>query len=144
MAKYRKKRYYKRFYKRYRRISENYFRARVEATGKVVFPPNQNGQPTLALTNEINKSSIAFSEFLGQTTYINMLKGMFSFYRMTGITIECVPDAANTNGQRAIIAEPVVMIAPRAGDNGAMNYGEVKSINTAILLNPTQSTRKYP
>ena len=144
MAKYRRRRYYKKNgYKRYRRISENYFRVRAEATGKIVFPPNQAGQPHIYLTNEIKKSSVTFEEFLDQTTYIVMLKGMFSFYRMTGLTIECVPDAANTNGQRDITVEPVVMIAPRAGDNSAMNFGQVKSINSAILLNPTQTTRRY-
>lgn len=142
MAKYRKRRYYKKGYRRYRRISENYFRARVEAVGKILFPTGQAGNPLIVIRNEVAKYSLTFQEMMEETTFIVMLRGMFSFYRLTGLSIECVPDAANTNGQKQI-TEPVVMIAPRAGDNTAMNFSEVKAINSALLLNPSQTVRKY-
>lgn len=142
MAKYRRRKYYKKYYRRYRKISENYFKARVEAVGKVTWPVGV-GAPILYLSNDVYGSVLTFQEILRQTTYIVMLKGMFSFYRLTGMSMEFVPDASNTNGVKQVDNETSVMVAPRAGDDALMTFGEIKSVNSAILLNAMQTTRRY-
>lgn len=146
MAKYKKWRRYRRYYRK-KKISENYFRAKVEASGVIYFSENPvEGQQTgIALMNigDGGVQRLTFRQILESTTYNVMLSGMFSFWRLTGMAIEVVPASSNSGGNKIISDEGPIYIAPRAGTNDAMNYSELKSINSAILMNPLQSTRKY-
>ena len=72
-----------------------------------------------------------------------MLSGMFSFYKILGVTVEITPQAQNSAGYKAIDREPMTIVGVRAGSNLAMNFSEARSINSSIVLNPIQYTRKY-
>lgn len=143
MPKARKRRYTKR-YRRYKRVSENYFRVRAEVDGLISYPVN-GGQPVFTLTNDANNpiSVLTFQKILQHQTFSVMLLGMFSFYKLLGISIEVTPQAQNSAGYKAIDKEPMTIVAVRAGDSTAMNFAEAKSINSGIVLNPIQFVRKY-
>ena len=143
MARYRRRYYRRRYYRRYRKISENYFKVKAEAVGKIIWPANDANQPLLQVPGQVNASSQTFAALLENTTYINTLAGMFSFYRMTGLLIETLPDAANIGGNKIIENFNPVFIAARAGSNLLMNYGELKSINSGIMLDAINRQRKY-
>lgn len=143
--KYAKRRYYRRYFKRYRKIQENYFRVKAEVNGQIRFPVNP-GQPLFYLTNigqDAPVSRLTFANMINKQTFARMLAGMFSFYKITALSVECTPLAQNTNGVRNINVEPCTVVAIRAGDDAAMNFSEARSINSAMVLNPLQFQRKY-
>lgn len=104
---------------------------------------NQDGQPVIHINGQVDGAHKTFGELLANTTYINMLAGMFSFYRMTGISIETIPDSSNIGGNKIIDNNSPIFIGCRAGANDLMTFAELKSINSAIMLDPINRQRKY-
>lgn len=146
MAKTKRKRWNKKF-KRYKKVSENYFRVRAEVDGLIQYPANAPGQPVFKLTNlgqlENPSNVLTFQSILTHQTYSVMLEGMFSFYKLLGVAIEVTPQAQNIAGYKNIDREPMTIIGVRAGKNGAMTFSEARSINSSMVLNPAQYQRKY-
>lgn len=144
--KYTKRRYYsRRGYRRYKKIQENYFRVKAEVNGSIRFPVNP-GQPLFYLTNagdDAPRQRLTFAYIINKQTFSQMLAGMFSFYKIMAISYECTPLAQNSNGVRNITVEPCTVIAVRAGNDDAMNFGEARSINSSMVMNPLQYQRKY-
>ena len=141
MARRRTYTYRRRYYRRYRRISANYFRAKVEASGMITWPTNA-GQPILKIVGT-EGSCLTFNQLLSSTTYLQTLQSMFSFYRINGILIETVPHAKNQAGNSTISGQSPTFLGPRAANDNQMSFDELKSVNSAILLNPIQQQRKY-
>ena len=144
--KYTKRRtYYRRGFRRYKRVQENYFRVKAEINGQIRFPVNP-GQPMFYLTNaglDAPRTHLTFSYIINKQTFAQMLSGMFSFYKIMALSYECTPLAQNTNGVRNITTEPCTVLACRAGNDDALNFGEARSINSAMVMNPVQFQRKY-
>lgn len=146
MAK-RKRTYYRRSnrFRRFKRIQENYFRVKAEVNGQIRFPDNP-GQPQFFLTNrgpDQPRSVLTFGYIVEHQTFAVMLQGMFSFYKIMAISIEATPLASNSNGVKNITREPCTVVAVRAGNDAVMDFGEARSINSSMVLNPLQFQRKY-
>lgn len=141
MARRRTYTYRRRYYRRYRRISSNYFRVKAEASGVITWPTNI-GQPIMKIAG-VESPYVTFNQLLTATTYLESLQNMFSFYRINGVLIETVPHAKNIAGTSGVTGQSPTFIAPRAASDNAISYADLKSINSAILLNPCQQQRKY-
>ena len=146
-----KKRWYKRGYRRYRGLNnQQYLRVKAEFYSDVYFPPAANTGRAFFKTT--NSTTVTLVNIMQNYTYTNVLAGIFSYYKITGIRIEVTPDARNTNLPKTInvpnlgdenVMEPVVMISYRAGNDNEQSLTEAKANNQSIVLNPKQKVTRY-
>lgn len=152
-------------FKRYKNIPTQYFKVKVEYNDKIVFPiltdpftddAANEGGPAFFFSKRgvnivANRSVVNLQEILEGYTYNNVLNGLFSYYKLTGIKVECVPDARNTTLVSSIekdnIERPVffpdVMLSYRSGSSEKQTLTEVKANNQSMLLNSLQKTSRY-
>lgn len=141
-----KRRYYRRYYRRYRNVSMNYFRVKAEFNDKLIFPNAEAGNLVFytkrADNIEARRSYVTFTEMMNQYMYTNTLAGLFSYYKLTGIRIEVIPDARN-NGLGADSEDPELYISYRHGSNNGFTLQECRSNNQSIMLDSTQRVFRY-
>ena len=146
-----KKRWYKRGYKRYRALNnQQYFRVKAEFYSDILFPPAANtGRAYFRTTGN---TVITLVQVMQNYTYTNILAGLFSYYKITGIRIEVVPDARNVNLEKTVnvpnlgdqpVVEPVVMVSYRAANDAEQTLTEAKANNQSIVLSPSQKVTRY-
>lgn len=147
-----KKRWYRRGYKRYKGLSnQQYFRVKAEYYSEILFPLAANtGRAYFKATNA---SVVTLTQIMQAYSYVNVLSGIFAYYKITGIRIEIVPDARNVNldkevaipniGDHEQVIEPVVMVSYRAGNDNEQSLAEAKANNQSIVLNPHQKVSRY-
>lgn len=163
-----KRRYYRRYYRRYKSVSTNYFRVKTEFNDRITFvsyePLSQNAKNNGGYAffktreNQVGADQrrvVNLGDMLQQYAYTQVLQGLFSYYRPTGIRIEVVPEARNSTidstffqvvGDQQVkweIPYPQVMVSYRAGSNAAQNLTEVRSNNQSIVLNPSEKITRY-
>lgn len=146
-----KKRWYRRGYKRYRQLSnQQYFRVKAEYYTDVIFPMAANTGRAYFYAQ--NAKVVTLTNIMQKYTYTNVLMGLFSYYKITGIRIEVTPDARNVNLDKKVtvpnlgeqdVVEPVVMISYRAGNSTEQTLAEVKANNQSIVLSPSQKITRY-
>ena len=146
-----KKRWYRRGYKRYRQLSnQQYFRVKAEYYSDILFPAAANTGK--AYFKASNSRVVSLTNIMQAYTYTNVLMGLFSYYKITGIRIEVTPDARNLNLDKTVtipnlgdqsVIEPVVMVSYRAGDSTEQTLAEVKANNQSIVLSPSQKVTRY-
>lgn len=163
MAKGKKRKYYRR-YKRYRQISSNYLRVKVEYFDRLAYQaysPFSNeairdGGPMIFLRKASieginNRRFISLGEIQTSYTYDNALTNLFSYYRPTGIRIEVVPEARNNSLPQDFVANNIHHVIPtvyavisyRAGNNNAQTLGEAVANNQSIVLNANEKSSRY-
>ena len=146
-----KKRWYKRGYKRYRNLSNmQYLRVKAEFYSDILFPPAANtGRAYFRTTNA---TTITLVQVMQNYTYTNILAGLFSYYKITGIRVEVTPDARNVNLEKTVqvpnlgdqpVVEPVVMVSYRSANDNEQNLSEAKANNQSIVLSPQQKVSRY-
>lgn len=147
-----KKRWYRRGYRRYRSLNnQQYFRVKAEFYSDIMFPVAAN--TGRAYFKSTNTKVVTLSRIMQDYAYVNLLSGIFSYYKITGIRIEVTPDARNSNLDKTVnipvleqneqVLEPVVMVSYRAGNDNEQSLVEAKANNQSIVLNPRQKVTRY-
>ena len=92
VTKYARRRYARR-YRRYRSLSNQYFKAKVEGVYTIAWPTS-SGIPVFA---EPNAASITFGTIFSNSQYYGSLVSMFGYYKVTGVLMEITPGSNNFN-----------------------------------------------
>lgn len=145
-----KRRYYRRYYRRYKNLSNSsYFRVKAEYYSKVQFPYAPNSPHMYFVAT--NNNRITLAQIMEGYSYKNVLSGLFSYYKITGIRIEIIPDVRNANLEKKVtirdvevsVVQAVAMISYRAGDDTAQTLSQVKTNNQSVLLDPNNKVTRY-
>lgn len=163
MAKTKRKKYYRKTFRRYKNVSSNYLRVKVEYVDRIVFPDHDVGSQAAEdlgycywklrenQAGQDAKCVVNLGDIGTQYSYNAVLQSLFSYYRPTGVRIEAIPDSRNSGLASSIVVGnntftypyPYVMIAYRMGNNASQTLGEVKANNQSILLNTQQKVTRY-
>ena len=139
VTKYGRRRYY-RGYRRYRNVSNSYFRTRVEGVYTITFPTTQQaGQPIFAENNSLN--TVTFNRLFSSSQYYGSLTSMFGYYKVSGVLMEVAPGANNYKGLTTVGLN--VLLGFRFGQDGAMTYQQLVADNNSIILGLNTNKRKY-
>lgn len=139
VASYGRKRYYRYGYRRYRSVSNSYFRTRVEGVFTITFPSLQDGNPVFAENNGLN--TVTFNKLFSSSQYYGSLTSMFGYYKVSGVLMEVVPGPNNYKGFNVLGLN--VLLGFKFGQGGAMTYHELVADNNSIILGITSNKRKY-
>ena len=144
----RKRKYTKKTYttKRYKQvISRNYFKVKAEYYDTIQFPLN-GGKPQFVNriadqnANAATMGTNTLSKILQGYSYTQVLAGLFSFYKITGIALEIIP---KYNNRDQVTDQVDVYLGYRVGNDDHMTLSEIKAVNQNLLLDPRNRQRKY-
>ena len=138
VTKYARRRY-ARGYRRYRSVSNSYFRTRVEGVYTIAFPSAQVGEPVFAENNGLRM--VTFNTLFSSSQYYGSLVNMFGYYKVSGVLMEVAPGSNNFKGLNQIGIN--VLLGFRFGKDTAMTYKELVADNNSILLGINSNKRKY-
>lgn len=138
VTKYGRRRYARR-YRRYRSLSNQYFRARIEGVYTIAFP-SSTGDPVFA---EVNSKTVSFWDMFGGSKYYGSLTEMFGYYKVTGAAIEVIPGPKNFEGTSTVGAKTLVGIQFGYSTNNGVSYHGLVADNNSILLGVLTKSRKY-
>ena len=133
------RRRYRYGYRRYRSVSNSYFRTRVEGVFTIAFPSLQNGDPVFAENNGL--STVTFNKLFSSSQYYGSLTSMFGYYKVSGVLMEVTPGPNNFKGITLVGLN--VLLGFRFGKDTAMNYQELVADNNSIILGINSNKRKY-
>ena len=133
------RRRYARGYRRYRSVSNSYFRTRVEGVYTIAFPSAQVGEPVFAENNGLRV--VTFNTLFQASQYYGSLVSMFGYYKVSGVLMEVVPGTNNFKGLNTIGIN--VLLGFRFGKDTAMTYKELVADNNSIVLGINSNKRKY-
>ena len=138
VTRYARKRYY-RGYRRYRSVSNSYFRTRVEGVFTIAFPSLQDGDPVFAENNGLN--TVTFNKLFSSSQYYGSLVNMFGYYKVSGVLMEVTPGPNNFKGITLVGLN--VLLGFRFGKDTAMTLQELVADNNSIILGINTNKRKY-
>ena len=138
VTKYGRRRY-ARGYRRYRSVSNSYFRTRVEGVYTIAFPSAQVGEPVFAENNGLRM--VTFNTLFQSSQYYGSLVSMFGYYKVSGVLMEVAPGSNNFKGLNQIGIN--VLLGFRFGQGSVMSYKELVADNNSILLGINSNKRKY-
>ena len=150
-------------YKRYKSVSMNYFKVKMEYCDRIIFPemtPLANnakiyGGPakfkTRALLPNDEPYKITLQSVLDQYMYTNSLKAIFAYYKLTGIRVELIPESRNTGiyttyeaqDAKYVVPYPMIFFSYRSGTNDAQNVADCRANNQSIVLDPCRKISRY-
>ena len=133
------RRRYARGYRRYRSVSNSYFRTRVEGVYTIAFPSAQVGEPVFAENNGLRM--VTFNTLFQSSQYYGSLVSMFGYYKVSGVLMEVSPGSNNFKGLNQIGIN--VLLGFRFGKKTAMTYKELVADNNSIVLGVNTVKRKY-
>ena len=136
VTKYSRRRY-ARGYRRYRTLSNQYFRAKIEGVYTIAWPAEIGG-PVFA---EANGPSLTFGAVFSSSQYYGSLVSMFGYYKVTGVLMEVTPGPWNFKGTATVGAKTFVGF--KCGTSTTMSYHELVASNNSIMLGVNTSTKKY-
>ena len=137
---YARRRYARYGYRRYRSVSNQYFRIRVEGVYTITFPTTQqSGQPLFAENNGL--STVTFNTLFSSSQYYGSLVSMFGYYKVSGVLMEITPGSNNFKGINQIGIN--VLLGFRFGLVRVMTYKELVADNNSIVLGINSNKRKY-
>ena len=137
VTKYARRRYARR-YRRYRSLSNQYFRAKIEGVYTIAWPTD-GGAPVFA---EANATSITFGSIFSNSQYYGSLTAMFGYYKVTGVSMEVTPGPNNFKGTLSYVGGKT-FVGFKCGTSTTMSYNELVASNTSILLGVGTGVRKY-
>lgn len=150
MARTKKRRYYRKFYRRYKNLNNSsYFRVKAEYYSRLMFPYAANN-PHMYF-DSTNNNIITLAQIMAGYSYKNVLAGLFSYYKITGIRVEITPDVRNQQIAKTTkylnadvdVLESIAMVSYRAGDATAQTLSQVKTNNQSVLLDPNNKIVRY-
>ena len=137
VTKYARRRY-ARGYRRYRSVSNTYFRARVEGVYTIAFPERAGG-PIFVENQQLD--TVTFNTLFASSQYYGSLTSMFGYYKVSGVLMEITPGQNNFKGITVVGLN--VLLGFRFGQQGAMTYKELTADNNSIVLGINTNKRKY-
>ena len=138
VTKYARRRYSRYGYRRYRSVSNTYFRARVEGVYTIAFP-EQAGGPIFVENQQLD--TVTFNTLFASSQYYGSLTSMFGYYKVSGVLMEITPGQNNFKGITVVGLN--VLLGFRFGQQGAMTYKELVADNNSIVLGINTNKRKY-
>ena len=138
VTRYRRRRY-RYGYRRYRSVSNSYFRTRVEGVYTIAFPSQQDGDPVFAENNGLK--TVTFGTLFSSSQYYGSLTSMFGYYKVSGVLMEITPGSNNFRGVNVVGVN--VLLGFRFGNSAAMSYQELVADNNSIILGINTNKRKY-
>jgi hypothetical protein len=98
-----------------------------------------------------NNNIITLAQIMAGYSYKNVLAGLFSYYKITGIRVEITPDVRNQQIAKTTkylnadvdVLESIAMVSYRAGDSTAQTLSQVKTNNQSVLLDPNNKIVRY-
>ena len=132
------RRRYRYGYRRYRSVSNSYFRTRVEGVYTITFP-DQAGGPIFGENQRLN--TVTFNTLFSSSQYYGSLTSMFGYYKVSGVLMEVTPGPNNFKGITLVGLN--VLLGFRFGQGGAMTYQELIADNNSIILGVNTNKRKY-
>lgn len=136
--KYGRRYYYRRGFRRYKNVSNTYFRARVEGVYTIAFP-EQAGTPIFVENNQLN--TVTFNTLFSSSQYYGSLTSMFGYYKVSGVLMEITPGQNNFKGITVVGLN--VLLGFNFGKGGAMTYQQLVADNNSIMLGINTNKRKY-
>ena len=133
------RKYYNRYgYRRYRSVSNTYFRTRVEGVYTIAFP-EQAGHAIFVENQQLN--TVTFNTLFTSSQYYGSLTSMFGYYKVSGVLMEITPGQNNFKGITVVGLN--VLLGFNFGKSGAMTYQELIADNNSIILGINTNKRKY-
>lgn len=139
VTSYGRRRYARYGYRRYRNVSNSYFRTRVEGVFTITFPSLQDGQPVFAENNGLN--IVSFNKLFSSSQYYGSLTSMFGYYKVSGVLMEVTPGPNNFKGFNSPGLN--VLLGFRFGQSSAMTFRELVADNNSIILGINTNKRRY-
>ena len=139
MTAYRR-RSYRRYYRRYRSVSNVYFPCRVEGVYTIAFPNTESGGgPIFAENGQL--TTVSFMSLFQASQYYGSFTNMFGYYKVTGVLMEVTPGPNNYKGFNVLGLN--VLLGFRFGKSRVMTYQELVADNNSIVLGVNTIKRKY-
>ena len=134
-----RRRSYRRYYRRYRSVSNQYFPCRVEGVYTIGFPSDQAGAPRFYDAVQNWGSVVPFATLFSSSQYYGSLVNMFGYYKVTGVRMEVQPHWDNSGNIRQL--NPI-LIGFKTGTIAQMTYSELIADNNSLFLG-TSPNKKY-
>lgn len=134
-----RKRSYRRYYRRYRSVSNRYFPCRVEGVYTIGFPTTENGAPRFFDAAQNWSSVVPFATLFSNSQYYGSLVSMFGYYKVTGVKMEVQPNWDNSG---AVLQHHPILLGFRTGSTAQMTYSELVADNNSFFLG-TGAQKKY-
>ena len=132
-----RRRTYRRYYRRYRSVSNQYFPCRVEGAYTIAFP-DTSGQPRFYDSSQNYSVVVSFSALFKASQYYGSLVNMFGFYKVTGVKMEVQAHVDNLANVRQLSP---VLLGFRTGSVTVMTYNELVADNNSLFLGTSPSKR---
>ena len=129
----------RRYYRRYRSVSNRYFPCRVEGVFTIGFPTDAGGAPRFYDAAGNYSSVVTFAALFQGSQYYGSLTSMFGYYKVTGVKMEVQPHLDNAANVRQL--HPI-LIGFRTGSVAQMTYAELIADNSSLFLG-TSPNKKY-
>lgn len=133
-----RRRSYRKYYRRYRSVSNQYFPCRVEGVYTIGFP-SDSGAPRFYDAAQNWSSVVPFSTLFSNSQYYGSLVNMFGYYKVTGVRMEVQPQLDNSANVRQLMP---ILIGFRTGSVAQMSYSELVADNNSFFLGTTPN-KKY-
>ena len=134
-----RRRTYRRYYRRYRSVTNRYFPCRVEGVYTIGFPSDPAGAPRFYDGAGNYNYVVTFATLFSSSQYYGSLVNMFGYYKVTGVKMEVEPHLDNSGNVRQV--NPI-LIGFRTGSVAQMTYSELIADNNSLFLG-TSSNKKY-
>ena len=138
MTAYRR-RTYRRYYRRYRSVANQYFPCRVEGVYTIAFPGDSSGTPRFYDTAGNYSYVVSFGTLFRGTQYYGSLVKMFGYYKVTGVKMEVQPHLDNAANVKQTAP---ILLGFRTGTVIQMTYNELVADNNSLFLG-TSPNKKY-
>ena len=126
-----RRRTYRRYYRRYRSLSNLYFPCRVEGVFTIGFPSGQDGAPRFYDAAGNYNSFVTFTTLFQGSQYYGSLVKMFGYYKVTGVKMEVHPNWDNSGN---VIQQQPILLGFRTGSIAQMTYNELIADNNSLFL----------
>ena len=137
MAAYRR-RPYRRYYRRYRSVSNRYFPCRVEGVYTIAFPSDA-GAPRFYDASSNYGYVVTFATLFKGSQFYGSLVNMFGYYKVSGVKMEVQPHLDNAANVRQTAP---LLLGFRTGSVAQMTYNELVADNNSLFLG-TSPKKKY-
>ena len=134
-----RKRPYRRYYRRYRSVSNQYFPCRVEGVYTISYPVGDAGAPRFFDAAGNFNYVVTFATLFSNSQYYGSLVNMFGYYKVTGVRMEVQPNWSNSG---AVIQQYPILLGFRTGSIAQMTYPELIADNNSLFLGVSPS-KKY-
>ena len=126
----------RRYFRRYKSVSMNYFRAKVEMVVNIGYPDNGGS----IYFSEVVAPSISCNQLFQSSQYYGFLSNAFGYFKVTAVSMEVVPQSINFTIQTNGFA---VLLGFAFGQTVAQNYNALAADNNTLLLGSNTNSRRY-